>query len=150
MFDVKGLGQLAIGVGTLVYAWIKLGIAVNFAVIVQLILFLITASLFMIALQNAAAAACFWMENSYFILELAFKFKDYAKYPVTIFNTVFKFIFTFIIPIAFIAYYPSMVILRPDSIPVLSIISPILGIIFFYGSYKLWMLGASRYNGTGS
>jgi ABC-2 type transport system permease protein len=150
VFDVKGLGQLAFGIGTLVYAWGKLGLAVNAVVLIKLILFLITASLFMIALQNAAAAACFWMENSYFILELAFKFKDYAKYPITIFNAVFKFIFTFMIPIAFIAYYPSMIILRPDEVGLLSLLSPVIGLIFFYGSYKLWMLGASRYNGTGS
>ena len=54
------------------------------------------------------------------------------------------------IPIAFIAYYPSMIILRPDEVGLLSLLSPVIGLIFFYGSYKLWMLGASRYNGTGS
>ena len=49
-----------------------------------------------------------------------------------------------------IAYYPSMIILRPDEVGLLSLLSPVIGLIFFYGSYKLWMLGASRYNGTGS
>ena len=54
------------------------------------------------------------------------------------------------IPIAFIAYYPALVLLRPDEIPVLSYISPFLGIMFFWLSYKFWMLGARKYNGTGS
>lgn len=150
VFDVKGLGQLAVGIFTLVYAWGKLAIPVTFITIVETVIFLVTASLFMMAMQNAAAATCFWIENSFYILDLSFKLKDYAKYPVTIFGPVFRFIFTFVFPIAFIAYYPSLVILRPGNVPVLTWISPFLGALFFYLSYKFWMLGASKYNGTGS
>ena len=150
IFDIKGLGQLAFGIGTLVYSWAKLGLDVTFLAIVKTIVFLFTASLVMIALQNAAAATCFWIQNSFFLLDLVLKFKDYAKYPITIFSPVFKFIFTFIIPIAFIAYYPSLVILRPDEIPILSWISPLIGMLFFFLSYKFWMFGATRYSGTGS
>ena len=150
IFDVKGLGQLAFGIGTIVYSWNKLMLPVNFIIILKLIIFLISASLFMMALQNASAATCFWIENSFYILDLSLKLKDYAKYPVTIYNAVFRFIFTFVFPVAFMAYYPSLVILRPDEVPVLSWISPFIGIIFFYLSYKLWMKGASRYDGSGS
>ena len=116
----------------------------------SIIIFLFTASLIMISLQNAAAATCFWINNSFYILDLAYKFRDYAKYPITIFSPVFKFIFTFIMPIAFIAYYPSLVILRPNEIPLLSWLSPAIGVLFFYVSYKIWMFGAMKYNGTGS
>ncbi len=150
VFDVKGLGQLAFGIGTLVYSWIKLGLVFDLLMLLKTIVFLITASLVMIALQNAAAAVCFWTQNSFFVLDLAFKFKDYAKYPITIFSPIFKFIFTFVIPIAFIAYYPSLVILRPDEVPLLSWLSPLFGFAFFWLSYKLWMFGAMKYNGTGS
>ena len=73
-----------------------------------------------------------------------------AKYPITIFDPVFRFIFTFVLPIAFIAYYPSLVILRPDRIPLLTYLSPAVGILLFYLSYKFWMLGALKYDGTGS
>ena len=88
--------------------------------------------------------------NSFYVLNLAFKFKDYSKYPITIFSPVFRFIFTFLLPIAFIAYYPSLVILRPDEVPLLSWLSPFIGVIFFWLSYKFWMFGALKYNGTGS
>lgn len=150
VFDVKGLGQLAFGVGTLAYSWIKLGLGFSPLMLLKVIVFLITASLVMIALQNVAAATCFWIVNSFYILDLTLKFKDYAKYPVTIFSPVFRFIFTFLMPIAFIAYYPSLVILRPDVVPLLSWLSPIFGIVFFFLSYKLWMFGAMKYSGTGS
>ncbi len=150
VFDIKGLGQLAFGIGTLVYSWNKIGLACTPLMILKIVVFLITASLIMIALQNAAAATCFWIQNSFYILDLAYRFRDYAKYPVTIFSSVFKFIFTFLMPIAFIAYYPSLVILRPDDVPILTWLSPIIGCLFFYVSYKIWMYGALKYNGTGS
>lgn len=150
VFDIKGLGQLVFGIGTIIYAWSKLALPVTVWMIVKVIIFLLTASLFMMAMQNAAAATCFWIENSFYILDLSLKLKDYAKYPVTIYNSVFKFLFTFIFPVAFIAYYPSLVILKADEVPLLSWLSPIIGIIFFWLSYKLWMKGASRYDGSGS
>ena len=81
---------------------------------------------------------------------MAFKFTDYAKYPASIYNKVFRIVFTFIIPIAFIAYYPSLIFLRPDNVPILTYLSPVIGIIFFYISYKIWMKGARSYSGTGS
>lgn len=150
VFDIKGLGQFAFGIGTIAYSWTKLGLPFDILMLLKLTVFLITASLIMIALQNAAAATCFWVQNSFYILDLAFKFKDYARYPITIFTPVFRFIFTFLIPIAFIAYYPSLVILRPDEFHILSWLSPLFGIAFFAISYKIWMYGASKYSGTGS
>ena len=150
IFDVKGLGQLCFGIGTLAYSWHKLALPVTCLMIAKVIIFLITASLFMAAMQNAAAATCFWIQNSFYILDLSLKLKDYAKYPISIFNPVFRFIFTFILPVAFIAYYPSLVLLRPNEAGVLSWLSPLIGILFFYLSYKLWMKGASKYDGSGS
>lgn len=150
VFDVKGLGQLIFGTGTLIFAWSHLAIPVTFATILQTILFLFAASLFMISIMNFAAATCFWIQNSGYVMVIMFRFKDFAKYPASIFNTFFRIIFTFVIPIAFIAYYPSLVVLRPDSVPLLSWLSPLIGLLFFYLSYKFWMLGAKRYDGTGS
>lgn len=150
VFDVKGLGQLAFGTGTLIYVWRHLAIPVTAATIAQTVLFLIAASLFMIAIMNFAAATCFWIQNSGYIMVIMFRFKDFAKYPASIFNSVFRIVFTFVIPIAFIAYYPSLVVLRPNSVPLLSWLSPVIGFIFFYLSYRFWLLGARKYDGTGS
>jgi ABC-2 type transport system permease protein len=117
---------------------------------VQLFFLLLTASLFMIAIMNAAAATCFWIQHSGYVMVIMFRFKDYAKYPASIFDGIFKIVFTFIIPIAFIAYYPALVILRPDEVPLLSTLSPFIGAFFFWLSYKFWMYGARKYSGTGS
>ena len=150
VFDVKGLGQLFFGIGTIVYAWSHLDIAVTPKAIALLIVYLLAASLFMIAIMNAAAATCFWVINSGYVMVVMFRFKDYAKYPASIFDGIFKILFTFVIPIAFVAYYPGLVILRPENVPMLSWFSPVIGLFFFYLSYKFWIIGASKYSGTGS
>lgn len=150
VFDVKGLGQFAFGAGTLIYAWSHIGLPVTVPIILKLLLYLFTASLFMISIMNFAAATCFWIQGSGYVMVILFRFKDFAKYPATIFHGFFKFVFTFIIPVAFIAYYPSMALLAPDDIPLLTILAPFIGILFFYLSYKFWMLGVRRYDFTGS
>lgn len=150
VFDIKGLGQLAMGIVTITYAWKHLGLGISFLIIIKLILAIITASLFMIAIMNIAAATCFWVINSGFIMVTMFKFTNYAKYPASIYNNVFRFIFTFVIPVTFVAYYPSLIFLRPDNLPILTLLSPVLGIMFLYLSYRFWMKGAMSYTGTGS
>ena len=97
-----------------------------------------------------AAATCFWVVHSFFALALSNTLRDYAKYPVTIFNKVLRGVFTFIIPVGFMAFYPSQIFLRPDSISPIVWLTPAFGAFFFYSSYKIWMKGAMSFNGTGS
>lgn len=149
-FDAKGLGQLAFGLITLVYAWAKLAIPVTFFNIAMLIFTLIGAGLVLIGIMTLAASASFITLQGASVMIFVNRFKDYAMYPTTIFNTLFKFIFTFIIPIGFIAFYPVLFFLRPSSHAILAFFSPLVGIILFYIAYKVWMLGAKRYSGTGS
>ena len=42
VFDIKGLGQLAFGLGTLIYSWIKLGLGFTPLMLVKMVIFLIT------------------------------------------------------------------------------------------------------------
>ena len=148
--DVKGVGQLVFGLAILIYSWEHLAIPVNFQTILLLIIAMISASLIMIAMMTAAAATCFWIMNSGMVMVFLFRFKDYAKYPVTIFNLAFQIFFSFFIPIGFISYYPSLLFLRPGHIHPLSYLTPLVALVFFFGAYKLWMRGAMKYSGTGS
>ena len=150
VFDLKGVGQLAAGVAVLVYAWIKLELGFSLAMLGLLLLNLAGASLIIAALLNLAAATVFWLTNSGFTMMLVVRFNDYARYPVTIFGKFLRFLFTFVIPMAFISYYPSLAFLRAGSVPVFTWLSPLIGAAFFAVSYFVWMKGARSYSGTGS
>lgn len=151
VFDVKGIGQFCVGGFVLGYSWQKMHLEISFLILLKLIIALISASIFMIAIMIFASASSFYIVNgAYFIMILANKFKEYSKYPVIIFNGTLRFLFTFIIPIAFMAYYPSLAFLNNKSPVVLTYLTPFYGVLFFYLSYKFWMHGAMKYNGTGS
>jgi len=149
-FDLKGIWQFLFGLIAVIYAWNKLQITLDAVNVLLFIIQSLSASLFAVAILNASAASCFWIENSFFILSLSSKLRDFAKYPVSIFSKPLRIILTFVVPIAFLAYYPCQSLLRPDAIPVLTWLTPVFGALFFVLSYKFWMTGAKRFNGTGS
>lgn len=150
VFDIKGLGQFAFGIVAVAYAWVKLSIPFHLYSVLLLLVAIISASLFVIAILNLAASACFWIVNAFFILSLSNQLRDFAKYPMSIFGPALRIAFTFIIPIGYMAYYPSLIFLRPDRVSWVVWITPVFGLLFFYLSYKVWMKGAMRYSGTGS
>lgn len=117
----------------------------------KLIVALISASLFMIAIMNFASGSSFYITSgAYYVITLVNGFRDYAKYPISIFKGFLRFVFTFIIPIGFMAYYPSLEFLTNKEPTLLTYLTPVYGILFFYLSYKFWMRGAYKYSGTGS
>jgi ABC-2 type transport system permease protein len=69
---------------------------------------------------------------------------------MTIFDGAFRFTFTYIIPIGFVAFYPSQLFLRPEEVSPLIYFSPIIGLGLFAITYWIWTKGVNSYTGTGS
>ena len=149
-FDLKGIWRFIIGVSLLVYSWINLDIGFSVIMLLKLIVLLIFSSLSIIALINAAAASGFFFIGGHQILMFTSSFFDYTMYPITIFNSFFKALFSFIIPIGFFGFYPCQALLRPENNSIMPWLTIPLGVIYFILSYKLWTFGARRYGGTGS
>lgn len=150
MFDVKGIGQACFGWVLLIYAWINLKLEFNITKVVLLLILLFSASLFVISTMNVAAGLNFRIMGSSYIMLFVHKFWEYVKYPISIYNLFFKVIFSILIPIGFVAYYPSLVLLDITNKVYVIIIAPILGILYFILSYMYWIRGAKKYSGTGS
>jgi ABC-2 type transport system permease protein len=104
----------------------------------------------MISITILSCSLGFWVSNTAALLDFAYRFRDFARYPVTIFNSFFKFILTFVIPIGFIAFYPSKVFLRQGEFDILMYFSPIAGVLLFIAACKVWSRGVNCYLGTGS
>jgi len=88
--------------------------------------------------------------NSYPVLGLAWKLREFSPYPMTIFDGAFRFTFTFIIPIGFVSFYPSQLFLRPQEVSSLVYFSPVIGLGLFALTYWVWTKGVNSYTGTGS
>ena len=149
-FEMKGIGQLTVGIIAMVYSSARLGIEWTFFKIILLLVIIFSASLIMISLMSMASSSGFWILNSNPVLQLVANLRDFARYPVTIYGGFLRFIFTFIIPIAFVSFYPSQLFLRPYSLSPLVFLCPVVGIILFIMAYTLWSKGTRSYTGTGS
>lgn len=150
VFDIKGISQLVFSIVGIVYASVHLGLQWNFYKIVMFIVLFAGSSLIMISLMIIASSTCFWTMNSISLIMFFYRLREYARYPMSIFNSVFKFIFTCIIPIGFIAYYPLHFILRPGQNQVGVWMTPVVGILLFIIAYRVWVKGIRSYTGTGS
>jgi len=150
MIDLKGFAQVVIGIGTLVYASSKLGLLWTPGRVGLFLLLVTGASLVVASLLMIAAFSAFWVLYSYSILALAFRLREFSQYPTSIFDGIFRFVFTYIIPIGFVAFYPSQLFLRPEQVSWLVYLSPVVGVFLFILAYRVWILGVNSYTGTGS
>ena len=150
MFDLKGITQLCVGVALLSYASTQLIIAWTPLRILLLIVTLFSAALVQISIIVAASCAAFWVLDSYPVLGLAWKLREFSPYPMSIFDGAFRFAFTYVLPIGFVAFYPSQLFLRPEEVSRLIYFSPLVGIGLFALTYWIWTKGVNSYTGTGS
>ena len=150
IFDLKGLTQLAAGIILLVYASLQLHLDWTPVRIILLLVTLFSAALVQISIIVLASCAAFWVLDSYPVLGLAWKLREFSPYPMTIFDGAFRFAFTYIIPIGFVSFYPSQLFLRPQDVSLLVYFSPIIGIGMFMLTYWVWTKGVNSYTGTGS
>jgi ABC-2 type transport system permease protein len=150
MFDLKGLTQLAAGIVILIYSSIQLDLHWTLARVALLLATLFSASLVQISITVLAGCAAFWVLDSYPVLGLAWKLREFAPYPMNIFDGGFRFTFTFIIPLGFVAFYPSQLFLQPEQVSAWIYFSPLVGIGLFALTYWVWTKGVNSYTGTGS
>ena len=132
-----------------------LEIALSISGILLLISSILGGTLIFSSIFILQATLSFWSVQS---LEIVNSFSyggvELASYPLSIYPRVFREIFVFIIPIAFVNYFPGIFLLEKNKTlnisPIFSFISPIVGLLFFFIAYKLWMMGVRYYKSTGS
>jgi ABC-2 type transport system permease protein len=146
----RPLTQLAAGIALLISASVQLQLDWTLWRIFLLLMTLTSAALVQISIIVTAACAAFWVVDSYPVLGLAWKLREFSPYPMSIFDGAFRFTFTYIIPIGFVAFYPSQLFLHPQDVSSLVYFSPIIGIGLFAITYWVWTRGVNSYTGTGS
>lgn len=118
--------------------------------IVTLILMFLSSCCIFFSIFLAAASYCFFTVQG---LEVRNVFTDggkhMAQYPIGVFSKGFVYFFTFIIPYAFVNYYPLLYFLgKKESL--LYAFSPLLVFLYLIPSIILFYWGMKRYTSVGS
>ncbi len=77
-----------------------------------------------------------------------------AQYPIAIYREAFRRFFTFVVPLACVAYFPVVAVLgRPDPLGSpfwFQCVAPLAGFAFLFASFGVWQIGVRHYTSTGS
>lgn len=96
----------------------------------------------------------FWTMKSAALIDFVFyDLRDMTKYPLNIYPRIFRGILTFVMPWAFINYYPAIIITGKSTNVfewMMGILAPIVGIVWFGLSILIFKMGLRRYTGAGN
>jgi ABC-2 type transport system permease protein len=151
LIDIKCFSFVALAIAAFIYASIANGIQWNLEKAIFLLFSTLGSSLIIASLHIATASISLVLNTNFNVLIGFFnRFLEFTKYPASIFKGFIRFIFTYLVPMAFVGYYPALYFLRPQESPLLMYAAPVIGIVMFIGAYQVWRIGVNRYSGTGS
>lgn len=152
---MRKLGRFFQGAAVFVVAWHRLGLGINLVKLAFLIITVISGAVFYMAIIIAGAAICFWTVQSAELPNmLTYGGVEALSYPISVYKEWFRDVFIYIIPLAFINYFPSLYLLNKiDPLglpPFLRFISPIVSMMMILLAIRFWNYGVRHYQSTGS
>lgn len=153
-FQLRRLGRMSQAFLVMMVASAKLGVSWSIGKALFLVAAILGGSCFFLGLFVIAATICFWTVQSLEVFNIfTYGGVEAAQYPMSIYRYWFRTFFTFVIPLAFVGYFPALILLgKPDpngAASLLSWLGPAVGPIFFAVTLIFWRFGVTRYQSTG-
>lgn len=134
----------------LIISLINLNIEWNIFRILTLIGMMLSSILIFFGIFLATASYCFITIHGLEVKNvLTDGGKFMAQYPINIYKKGFVFIFTFILPYAFVNYYPLMYLIGKSTNPIV-VLSPLIIILYMIPSFIAFYKGLKHYSSVGS
>lgn len=145
---LQGVLILIVALSLLDVAWTPIQIAFGIVTIAGGVVFFMGLFIF-------GSGISFWTVESLEVMNiLTYGGQMMTSYPMHIFQDWLRSIFTFVIPMAFVNYYPTLWLLgKPDPLGLptgLACLSPIVCLIMFGVGVWMWRFGVRHYQSTGS
>jgi ABC-2 type transport system permease protein len=107
------------------------------------------------ALFIIGATLCFWtIQTTEIVNVFTHGGTEMASYPMTVYPVWFRHFFIFLIPLAFVSYYPALYLLgRTDDLGLpdaLRYLAPVAAALFLALARLIWGFGVKHYQSTGS
>ena len=82
------------------------------------------------------------------------KMRKFAGYPISIYNKLIQTIMIYVVPFAFVNYFPAQYLLRKDDMAlyneVYMYLAPVVGVVIYVIAYIFWRISVKRYTSTGN
>ena len=150
--ELSRVGRLLQATIIFIYGISTCGVHWSIPKVFTLILMIMGGISLFFALFMIYAAICFFtIEGLEFMNIFTDGGREIAQYPLNIYKDwVLKF-FTYVVPLAFVNYYPFLYLIdRIEEKRALYMLSPLCAIVFLIPAYIFWKIGVKHYKSTGS
>ena len=146
--SVMGMIVLGVCISHLAIDWTAMKVA-------WLLLALVGGTLIQASIFIIGGALSFWFGYSSPVVDtLTENVRRFIDYPVSLYVPIVQGILTFVVPYAFVNYYPSVFLLGKPSesllLPMLQYGTPVVGLLLSLLAATVWRRGLKRYQSTGS
>lgn len=149
-FNLESIGSLLAGIGVIVLTASELDMTFTAADYAWLLVSGISGGVILIAVFVVIASLSFHFEDRLGIGAPVFSLITFGRYPIPIFNSVIQFILKWVVPFAFVAFYPATHFFDREGFEVLCYFTPAMAIITSGVACFAWRFGVSRYASTGN
>lgn len=147
--SITAFGYIVIGLIVSIISLIKLNIIINFQTILFILFITLIGGIIIGAIITILCVTSFWVMDSNEIMWSAFTMYKFSEYPLSVYNNFIKFILVFILPFAFVSFFPASYLLNRDY-GIFSFIAPIIAILLWFVAVKFWNWGLKYYKSSGS
>jgi ABC-2 type transport system permease protein len=151
----NGVGDTLFGIAVFLVA--QRGLAVHWTplAVAYLVLVVLGSVLLEAGIVLVVTTAAFWFVRvDVFAWWLDETSNTFANYPLGIYPGAMRAILTFVLPIAFLAFYPATVFLgRAGDVPFTPVFAygaPVVGALVFGAAYAFWTVGVRHHRSTGT
>jgi ABC-2 type transport system permease protein len=142
--------EYAMGIGLMIVAREAFKMPFAAMTIIWFVVFLLLSTAVYFALRFIVSATAFWSVKSHALGDLVWNFEKMAEYPMPIYQNFMKFFVTFILPFAFVCYYPASVFLGKRQIFEVLAMHTVIVAALLVTCILLWRKGMKIYQSTGS
>ena len=149
-FSLDCMFNALVGVGIVVFALVKLGVVPGAAHLALFGVAVVLGVAVHYALLFALACVSFWTVRAQYIHGYFHVFMI-GRYPEAVFRGVFRFLFTWLIPIVWVSNVPAQLLARPFENPWPGLAALATGtVVVLAGTRVLWKISLRRYGSASS
>lgn len=149
-FNVSGLNEIVLGLAVAGWAAVRLQLELGPLDAVALLVMAPTAALVYLGVFLAITSVSFWFEDRMGIAPPVYNVIRFSRYPLTIYSLPVRILLTFVLPFAWVAYYPATWFVGGADLKLVAALTPLVGLVVFGGAVLLWRRGVRNYTSTGT
>ncbi|HTU83069.1 MAG TPA: ABC-2 family transporter protein [Candidatus Acidoferrales bacterium] len=147
---------LVLAIATLALATAAAGVRIDWTFVVFVPAIVAGGALIDLGISLVVATLSFWFVRvdtlRWVVMSLE---QDFTRYPISIYARGVRIVLAFVLPFAFMNYFPAAYFLgKTDTglhlAPAVGLLTPAIGTAWLLAAYAFWRVGLRHYQGTGS